>query len=101
MEKRRQFKYRLAQSRGSLNTSPVSCNWTAMRRDPQLYESERVQPTADDRIPPIFIDLDAARKNKSSFLYDSGKYSTNTKGDDNCCECGSCDCGDCGFNFDD
>ncbi len=61
-----------------MNTSPASSDLIGMRRDPQLHESERVQSSADDKLPPIFIDLAAACRNKSSFLYDYERYSANT-----------------------
>ncbi len=67
MQERHQ--YRIAQPRDFLITSAFSSDLTAVRRDPQLYKSERVQPSADDRPPPIFIDLAAARRDPQ--LYES------------------------------
>ncbi len=79
MEKRRHFTYKIAQPRDSI-TLPFTYEPTATHRDPQLYESQRVQPIADDRLPPVFIDLDAARRNESPFPIDYARYSTNTNG---------------------
>jgi hypothetical protein len=77
MQERRQYQYRIAQPRDFLITSAFSSDSTAMRKDSQLYKSERVQPSVDDRLPPIFVDLAAARRNKSSFSNDYERYSTN------------------------
>jgi len=48
-----------------------------MRGDPQWNESERVQPSTDEKFTLIPIDLTAARRNKSSFLYDDERYNDN------------------------
>ncbi len=75
------IKYQITQPRDFPNSSPFSSDFTSIRRDPQLNESERVQSNTNDRNPPFYVELNAAPINESSFQNHPTMYSINTNDD--------------------